>query len=392
MTAPSETDVLVVGGGIHGVGVAQAAAAAGHRVVLLEKSRLADGTSSRSSKLIHGGLRYLESGQFRLVRESLRERELLLRLAPTLVHRQPFFLPVYPHTTRRPLVLRAGLSLYSLLAGLRRGTGFRSVPRSEWANLDGLQLDQATQVFQYWDAQTDDRLLTQAVMRSAERLGAIRLEGAELREAKLAKATAAPCEAIFRQDGREHAIRAAVLVNAAGPWVNLVLSRIHPTPRLAAIDLVGGTHLELPGRIEKGCYYVEAPQDRRAVFVMPWGDRTMLGTTERTFTDDPDSIAPTTQETEYLLEVYRHYFPRRSTEVLDAWAGLRVLPQADGAAFGRSRETQYLTDDPRRPRVVSIVGGKLTGYRAAAEQVMRVIGPSLTPRRPVAETRSLPLE
>jgi len=388
MTRPEQTDVLVVGGGIHGVGVAQAAAAAGYRVMLLEKSRLADGTSSRSSKLIHGGLRYLESGQFRLVRESLLERELLLRIAPSLVHRQPFYLPVYPNTTRRPLVLRAGLSLYALLAGLRGGTGYRSVPRSEWAGLDGLQLEGASHVFQYWDAQTNDRLLTEAVMRSAESLGAERREGAEL----LAATLGARCEAIYRHGGQEHSIQATVLVNAAGPWVNLVLSRIHPAPRLASIDLVGGTHLELPGRVEKGCYYVEAPQDRRAVFVMPWGERTMLGTTERVYSGDPDAIEPTDRETDYLLEVYRHYFPRRSTEVLDRWAGLRVLPQADGAAFGRSRETQYLTDDARRPRVVSIVGGKLTGYRAAAAQVMRVIGPSLPPRQPVADTRTLPLQ
>ena len=130
-------DVLIIGGGIHGVGVAQAAVAAGYSALLIEQSSLAAGTSSRSSKLIHGGLRYLESFEVGLVRESLRERELLLELAPGLVRRQKFILPVYTDTSRRPLTLRAGLSLYTLLAGFGRHTGYQSIPRRRWGQLDG---------------------------------------------------------------------------------------------------------------------------------------------------------------------------------------------------------------------------------------------------------------
>ncbi|MCA9189545.1 MAG: FAD-dependent oxidoreductase, partial [Planctomycetales bacterium] len=166
-----DCDILVVGGGIHGVGVAQAAAAAGYRAVLLEQRRLAAGTSSRSSKLIHGGLRYLESGQFRLVRESLRERELLLRLAPGLVHRQPFYIPVYPHMSRPRWKLTIGLTLYWLLGGMESELRFGSVRRQDWDELDGLTTDKLRAVLRYVDAQTDDRALTEAVMRSAESLG-----------------------------------------------------------------------------------------------------------------------------------------------------------------------------------------------------------------------------
>lgn len=385
---PTHTDVLVVGGGIHGVGVAQAAAAAGYHVVLLEKTRLADGTSSRSSKLIHGGLRYLETGQFRLVYESLRERELLLQLAPELVRRQPFYIPVYPHTKRRPWALRVGLSLYTLLAGGRTGTRFRKVPATEWPSLDGLLTTSLQSVYQYWDAQTDDRQLTRAVMRSAETLGAIRCEGAELRRAEI---RADGCRIWFDWNGREQAMHSLVVVNAAGPWINQVLARMTPAMKPAALELVEGTHLELPGTVARGCYYVEAPQDGRAVFVMPWHDRTLLGTTERPYHDDPDQVQPTQQEVDYLLSVYQHYFPERSRDVLDAWAGLRVLPPSNGSAFRRSRETRLLTDHATQPRLLSIVGGKLTAYRATAERVVRQLQRTLPPRTRKARTQELVL-
>ena len=165
-------DVVVAGGGIHGAGMAQAAAASGHSVLLLEQEAIAAGSSSRSSKLIHGGLRYLESGQLRLVRESLHERALMLKLAPELVRLQKFFIPVYDHSRRKPWQLRIGLSLYALLAGLDGAARFGTVPLSGWAQLDGLDTHGLRQVFYYHDAQTDDALLTAAVMRSAQSLGA----------------------------------------------------------------------------------------------------------------------------------------------------------------------------------------------------------------------------
>src|SRR3984957_18551600 len=162
-----EYDVIVVGGGIHGAGVMQAAAAAGHSTLLIEKCALASGTSSRSSKLIHGGLRYLESGQFALVRESLRERAIHLRIAPDLVHLKPFFIPVYDDTRRRPWQLKAGLSIYALLGGFDASTRFGSVPKREWAKLDGLETRGLDAVICYQDAQTDDARLTRAVVQSA---------------------------------------------------------------------------------------------------------------------------------------------------------------------------------------------------------------------------------
>lgn len=384
-------DLVVVGGGIHGAGVAQAAAAHGHAVLVLERTALAAGTSSRSSKLIHGGLRYLESGQFALVRECLHERALLLKLAPELVQMRPFYLPLYRDTGRGPAQIRLGLGLYALFAGLGRDTRFRSLPPAEWDALDGLNTAGLRAVFRYPDAQTDDAALTRAVMQSALSLGAVLEQPASLLH------TECGSDAVtvhYEVGGIERQCTARVLVNAAGPWVNEVLARIRPQPPQCAVDLVQGTHILVPGRLAHGIYYVEAPRDRRAVFVMPWRKHTLVGTTETVYRGDPAAAQPLPAEIDYLWETLIHYFPRYAAaprQLLDSYAGLRVLPARPGAPFGRSRETILLPDRVQRPRVLSIYGGKLTAYRATAAAVMARVAHSLPARRPVADTRTLPL-
>ena len=382
-------DVAVIGGGIHGVGVAQAAVAAGYSVVLFEQKELAYGTSSRSSKLIHGGLRYLESFEISLVRESLRERELLIKLAPDLVRRQSFFIPVYDTTKRGAWTMRAGLTLYSILAGLGKSVRFESVPKKQWGNLDDIRTDGLKKVFRYTDGQTDDRLLTQSVMQSAQSLGAELACPATVSRINIQDSG---CEIEFIHNEEVRSIRACAVVNAAGPWANRILEMVTPAPKPMAVDLVQGTHLELPGQVEQGCYYLEMPQDGRAVFVMPWKkDRTLLGTTEHVYHGDPGQVAPLPMEQEYLLEGFQHYFPSRKAEVIDSWAGLRVLPAAKGAAFKRSRETQLPVDNKNQPRFLSIFGGKLTGYRATALKVMKVLQPALPSVKAVADTAELRL-
>jgi glycerol-3-phosphate dehydrogenase len=388
-------DIVVVGGGIHGVGVAQAAAAAGHRVLVLEKQGLASGTSGRSSKLIHGGLRYLESWELSLVYECLHERALLLRLAPDLVRLERFHIPIFRNTRRRPWVIRAGLGLYALLGGLARQVRFETVPRSRWGELDGLVTRDLEAVFRYQDAQTDDALLTTAVMHSAIALGAelavpARFCGAELSGDGYAVR--------YRIDGRETTCRARVLVNAGGPWANLVLDTVAPAQQVLAVDLVQGAHILVEGNLEGGIYYVESPRDGRAVFVMPRGERTLVGTTEVRFRGHPDDVRALPAEKRYLARVLRRYFPRflpaGPAGILDAWAGLRVLPAGPGHAFHRSRETVLWVDRKASngsPRLLSIYGGKLTTYRATAQKVMDRIAPALPTRRPVADTRRLRL-
>ena len=390
-------DVVVVGGGINGTGVAQAAAAAGYSVLLLEKHSIAAGTSSKSSKLIHGGLRYLESYEFGLVRESLEERALLLKLAPELVQMQDFCVPLYRQTRRSPLLLRTGLSLYYLLSGLSREARFASLPRHQWGQLDGLRTDDLLAVFTYKDARTNDALLTEAVMRSAQSLGAELACPAKLHHVEL---TASGCEVTYKTGEWERICTATVLVNAAGPWANDTVQLINPQLPVVPVELVQGTHIVLPDAVCQMSgnyyYYVESVRDGRAIFIMPRDGALMIGTTETRYRENPDHVHPLHAEESYLLSVLHHYFPALGNlsreDLAGSWAGLRVLPGGKGHAFHRSRETILQPDRPERPRVLTIYGGKLTSYRATAEKVVERIRPSLPEKSPLGDTRKLLLK
>jgi glycerol-3-phosphate dehydrogenase len=385
----SHFDVVVIGGGINGVGVAQAVAAAGYSVALLEKSAIAAGTSSKSSKLIHGGLRYLENFDFKLVRESLKERELLLQLAPTLVKRIPFFIPLYQQSSRSTLKIAAGLTLYRLLAGFHRKTGFRIVHQREWKQLDGLKLDGLKRVFQYWDAQTDDAALTGAVMRSAQQLGAQLHAPAKF---LCAESLDHGYRISYREAGVIRQICAAVAVNAAGPWADAVTQRFKPPLPVIATQNVQGTHIEIDMQLSRGAYYLEAPTDRRAVFVIPWMGRTLIGTTETLYTGDPDDIYPLESEIDYLKSVFSHYFSVGNIEINAAWAGLRVLPAAETAAFTRTRESSIVADDAQQPHALTVFGGKITSYRVTAGKALQMCKQTLEKRSAIADTARLKLE
>lgn len=385
-------DVVVIGGGIHGVGVAQVAAVQGYSVLLLEKGDIASGTSSRSSKLIHGGLRYLETGQFSLVHECLRERTFLLNMAPELVRRVSFHVPIYEHTSRRPWQLQVGLSLYALLGGLGKDVRFHSLPRSKWQDLDGLDTKGLQKVFQYCDAQTDDAALTRAVLQSAIDFGAeVALPGTFIG----AKLGSDKNTVQFRRGNQIYSCTAQVIVNATGPWINKTLQCIVPSIRPMPIGLIQGTHIILDGGLSRGIYYVESPRDHRAVFVMPWQGQIMVGTTETEFNGDLEDVKPLLMEQEYLLETFNRYFRAiqgiTSDRITNCFAGLRVLPIGIGRLSRRPRETLLHTDRKHKPRVLSIYGGKLTSYRSTAVSVMRRISGSLdTPKRGIS-TESIPL-
>lgn len=380
-------DVAVIGGGIQGVGVAQAAAAAGYSVILFEQNKIGSGTSSRSSKLIHGGLRYLESAQFGLVRKALRERALLLKLAPELVQMMPFYIPLYRTTTRSSWQIRIGLSLYALLGNLSQDALFKTISPAEWPSLDGLMNNELQAVYQYQDAQTDDAALTRAVMQSALSLGVELHCPATLLHIDGDKPGFVLA---YEQQTKTHECRCNVVINAAGPWVNQVLDTVRPGIVGLDVDLVQGSHLVLNKPAPDGIYYVEAPQDQRAVFVMPWQGQTMIGTTETVYTGDPAAVHVLPEETAYLLAVYQHYFPGPDVEVLDSFAGLRVLPKTDHNYFHRPRDT-IIHQDKALPGLVTLYGGKLTGYRATAQDVIETIRPLLPPRKAIADTAKLTL-
>jgi len=382
-------DLVVVGAGIQGAGIAQAASAQGYRVLLLEKRAIAAGTSSRSSKLIHGGLRYLESGQFSLVRECLKERTLLLKLAPELVKLKPFYFPIYKQTLRRSWQLYCGLTLYQILGRFKKDVGFKKIPKSKWNTLDGISTEELKTVFQYWDAQTDDKALTQAVVASALDLGATLHLPATLAHAQI---TSNEVNIDYNYQGSTHHCITSVLINAAGPWCNEIIKKVLPPSSQLQIDLVQGTHILVNGTIGDHIFYLESPSDQRPVFVMPWGKQIMIGTTETPFKGLADDVVPQTQEKTYLLEVLSYYFPEfrlaNTARVDSAFAGLRVFP----TDHGRTRDTFIHVDNPTQPRVLTVYGGKLTAYRITAERVMKQLKKHLPYRDQKANVTEIELK
>lgn len=383
----NQFDVVVIGAGIHGAGVAQAAAAAGYSVLVLEKNKVAAGTSCKSSKLIHGGLRYLESAQFSLVRKSLKERKILCRIAPDLVKLKPFYIPVYKNTTRRPWQIRMGLSLYALLGNLRKENLFKHVRCKEVKNPDQLIQTDLQTIYQYNDGQTNDAKLTKAVMFSAKQLGAELFFPVAI--VSIIKNDNG-FNITYKKDNKEKHTQAKVVINAAGPWVNEVHKLVTPEAESLAIDLVQGTHIILDVAAPSGIYYLEAV-DQRAVFVMPYEfngeEKTMVGTTEKLFQGKADDVKATAEEVDYLLNVYKSYFPcKTKVNVVHQFAGLRVLPKDDGSMFSRPRDTILHW---AMPGLLTLYGGKLTAYRSTSELVINKIKPLLGKHRRLAYTDQL---
>ena len=386
-------DVAIIGGGIHGVGVAQVVAAHGYKTVLLEQyDHLAEGTSSRSSKLIHGGLRYLEQYEFSLVRECLLERSYLLKNASDLVKLTPVYIPIYKSSKRSPFMIRAGLSLYALLGNLSADARFKKVKKNQWNQLHGLNQQDLQAVYQYYEAQTDDSLLTKAVMDSAQQYGTELVLSAKVTSIIL-KGNQSSLR-YLNNSGQEIEITSKVIVNAAGPWAAKVVDCVQPKQNNVQVDLVQGAHIVLPIELGNVIFYIESPTDQRPIFVMPWYGETMIGTTESLFDDDPSNTQPTEQEVSYLLDAFYVYFPEYKNKNLDIssqFSGLRVLPRSQKNANQRSRETIYLRDRKVKPRLLSIFGGKLTAYRATAEHVLTRIESSLPESKVQVSTKELKL-
>jgi glycerol-3-phosphate dehydrogenase len=368
-------DLLVVGGGINGVAIARDAAGRGLRVLLCEQGDLAGATSSVSSKLIHGGLRYLEHGAFRLVREGLAEREVLLRMAPHLVQPLRLVVPLGPASRPRWL-LRAGLALYDRLGGAR------TLPASEPVDLrsgpfgaplrDGLRHG-----FAYSDCRTDDARLTVVSARDAM------LRGAEIvtRSTFTAARREAVCWRAVLRDcaGTDREVAARILVNAAGPWVPEVLARSGLSSR-ARLRLVKGSHIVVPRLYDGEQAYLLQNDDRRIVFVIPFErDWSLIGTTELPFTGDPGAAEISAAEIAYLCGAVARWFktPPRPAETVWSYAGARPLYD-DRAASAAAVSRDYVFElDAEGPPALSIFGGKLTTHRRLAEHALARLAPHL---------------
>jgi glycerol-3-phosphate dehydrogenase len=357
-------DLLILGGGITGAGVALDATLRGLRVALIDKGDFAAGTSSLSSKLVHGGLRYLEHGDVRLVYEALHERGRLLHNAPHLVHPLRFVLPFYEGARVAAWKFRIGLVLYDLLAGahnIRRGRAVSlSRLRDEFPGLEAKGLRGGAE---YFDAQMDDARLCLEVLRTAALHGAI--------VANYVEAIAferGGVRAVDHLAGREFSIAARQIVNATGPWGD-ALRRLAGDDEGPLLQPTKGVHLIAPNRELPSAFLLLHPADGRVFFVIPWLGKTLLGTTDTTCDDAPDDLTVTPQDIDYLRAGFNHYFspPLVTADILGSFAGLRPLIRArPGAPSDLSREFQLHTSPSG---LLTVAGGKYTTYRHMAEVI-----------------------
>ncbi|HZX26655.1 MAG TPA: glycerol-3-phosphate dehydrogenase [Telluria sp.] len=373
MALPSECDLLIVGGGINGAGIARDAAGQGLSVVLCERDDLAAHTSSASSKLIHGGLRYLEYREFGLVRKALREREVLLRMAPHLIAPLSFVMPHAPGM-RPAWMIRAGLFLYDHLARRELLAGSATIDLRRHPAGVPLQ-PSCTRAFTYADGWVDDARLVLANAVDARERGAGILVGTA-------------CTALRRQGGAWEAelggtapqrLRARAVVNAAGPWAGS-FARLALGEHAPALRLVKGSHVVVPRLFEHDQAYILQQPDRRIVFALPFhGAFTLIGTTDTDYQGDPAAAVIDEAERDYLCAAVNRYFRRRigPADIVHTFSGVRpLLDSGEGSAAALTRDYR-LELDADGPPLLHVWGGKITTYRKLAEEALGLLGPHL---------------
>ena len=360
-------DLLIVGGGINGTAIARDAAGRGQRVLLVEKDDLAAHTSASSSKLIHGGLRYLEYYEFRLVREALREREILLRTAPHIVRPLRFVLP-HGRGMRPWWMIRAGLKLYDLLAWGSSLPGSRLARDARLGS--SLVEEKAERLATYWDAWVDDaRLVVLNALDAAER-------GAEI-ATRTEFLSARRKGDIWRAKlAGKRTVSAAAIVNAAGPWVASVLQKRLREESLSRVRLIKGSHIVVPRLFEGDHGYILQQPDGRVVFALPYDKATLVGTTDIPV-DEPEEAVIGEEEILYLCAAANLYFERQTApdDVIWSYSGVRSLFD-DGAEDAKAvtRDYHLELDDEPGAKLLSVFGGKITTARALAEEALDRLG------------------
>ncbi len=398
----TDYDIVIIGAGIHGAGILQCAAANGYSCLLLEQfAHVAGGTSGHSSNLIHGGLRYLQQGEFKFVFDCLRERNQLLHNAPELVRLQPFYLPVFENSVQSRWQAQRSLISYTLLSALGgTKTRFWSVKQPEWNKLHGIKQKRLKKVFRYEDAVADTSKLTEAIIDSAVAMGGeIRLNTHFNRAVKTRfgyQVFATTTDSTGLPD-KTISISSKTIVFATGPWINSSLENTVPNPEMPKLELVQGTHVVLPGDLQGITYNIASP-DNRSVFVRPVEKGIMIGATEMVFRGNPTESLPTPQEINYLLGVFNYFFPdfysagpACASDIIESFASIRVLPQNSKSPYTRSRKALFIYDSQTKPRLIGVCGGKLTSYRVTANKVIRKLRKQLPSRKRMINTRNIKL-
>lgn len=377
-----EVDVLIIGGGITGAGIARDAARRGLSVALVEQNDLAYGTSSRSSKLVHGGLRYLEQYEFALVFESVSERRILMDLAPHLVNPLGFLFPVYKGSRHNLLVINAGMWLYDGLSLFRSPKIHKKLNPKEVAKVEPtLETTDLKGAPLYYDCSTDDARLTVETALDAARAGAVIVTWAKAKS--FVKDEAGRVRGAVVEDqlgGTLREVRARSVINATGPWTDRTMAMSRPPKGRGVLRPTKGIHIvvdakKLPVQHAVVCFH---PDDERVLFAIPWGDRTYVGTTDTDYEGDPGDVAATWEDVDYLVEAANAYFPKftiSQDDVISTWAGLRPLiappsdedhgHDVDESAVSREHEILVGQDG-----LITIAGGKLTTYRKMAGEVV----------------------
>lgn len=372
-------DLAIIGGGINGCGIARDAAGRGLSVFLCEQDDLASGTSSAATKLIHGGLRYLEYYEFRLVREALMEREVLWKVAPHIIWPLRFVLP--HHKGLRPRwMLRLGLLLYDHLGGRKLLPPTRSLNLAVDLAGKPLKPGMFKRGFEYSDCWVDDSRLVALNARDAADRGAVIRTRAKAISAER-RTDGWTLTTRDKRDGALHAVEARVLVNAAGPWVGDVRNLLSQRSSTASIRLVQGSHIVVRRLYDHDRCYIFQNADNRIIFAIPYErDFTLIGTTDRDYSGDPAAVSAAAEEIDYLCQSASEYFavPIVSSDVVWSFSGVRPLFD-DGASKAQAATRDYVLelDEEGGAPILSVFGGKITTYRRLAEQALLKLAPHL---------------
>ncbi|MEI6437297.1 MAG: glycerol-3-phosphate dehydrogenase/oxidase [Candidatus Omnitrophota bacterium] len=375
-------DVLIVGGGINGAAIAHLAAACGASVALLEKDDFAAGTSSRSSKLLHGGIRYLEHFEFDLVAESLRERALQLKTAPHLTGALRFVIPVYKDSPRPLWMMKVGVRLYDLLSGRDRLGLPRYLSTEDVVKeAPGISREGLTGGVEYWDAQMDDARLCLENVLMADTFGAVAANNVEVEQFILEAGRAVGVQARDRSAGRSFAVKGRTVILAAGPWSDSLIRKLDPAaPR--RLRPTKGVHIVYQGQVSSSAFLLQGHSDGRVFFVIPYKGHTLIGTTDTDYTGDPGSVSVEEEDLHYLLTEAARVFPRLTFErsrILSSFAGVRPLVAEKGHPSKVSRRHVV---ERLKNGAFAVMGGKYTTYRAIAEDTLRLALPDRWRCRP----------
>ena len=400
MMKGTEFDIIVLGGGATGAGIARDAVGRGLKVALLEKGDFGSGTSSRSTRLVHGGLRYLRYFKLGLVYESSKEREILRQIAPQLVHPLLFMIPVYEKGPDSMLKIRFGLWLYDILARFRNFRRHRVVNADKAIEMEPEMRRKALKgAAIYFDSKTDDARLTLLTVISAFRMAAVVANYIEVIDVLKEKARAVGVRVRDKMSGQEFEMRGKMLVNVAGPWVDEIRNMDDPTGQ-RKLRLTKGIHLTVMREKvgNNNAVVMNALKDQRNVFVLPFGSRSFIGTTDTDFDGDPDHVYAEREDVDYLLETVNDYFPRCNLtieDVISTSAALRPLVDIEATSeYEASREYKMMESNSG---LITMAGGKLTAHRSMAQKAVDRAIKRLKTRhgiRPekVCETDKVPLE